>query len=174
MELNNNDLFEDSLWNLDEDWAREAVNQVREWNQIKNVLRTNKGKPKANHFNSNNSSLFNKQRSCSQVKNSNFEFSATWSLSNRIKWYPNWITISQTIKIEGKIIEKDHKRVQIKKTATKLDEYVNDISPIASKHLNKSESPSKLRKARLLVSNVKDLDSTRIISKLQDFNSSLC
>ena len=51
MEYSKSDLFDDSLWNLGDDFSLDRANLVKECYQIKNVLQTNKGIDNLNYIN---------------------------------------------------------------------------------------------------------------------------
>ena len=77
METDSFALLDDSLWNFDGEWDSVSTNRVREWHQIKNVLRINKGKPKDYEFDLSLNLNICKPKSCIREK-----FGKVWK-----SWY---------------------------------------------------------------------------------------
>ena len=78
------------------------------------------------------------------------------------------------MQFESKVIKRDKRTLKQKLTATKIDEYARDVTPNRNQKYNKKvDPPLKLKKARVWISEIKNSDSTRIISKLQEFSKSI-
>ena len=76
--------------------------------------------------------------------------------------------------IENKVIKRDKRTLKQKLTATKIDEYARVITPNRNKKYSKKvDPPLKFKKARIWISEIKNSDSTKIISKLQEFSKSI-
>ena len=171
MENNTSTLFDDSLCNFDDEWDSVSTNEVRAWYEIKNVLRTNKGKPIDNEFDLSSCLNLCKPKSCIRSKHVALDFQANSSLTKRTKRFYESTPHVRQIQPSCWAIKYARKERELKLTATKVDDNLNEIIPKVKRWHIKSESPTKKKLKKIHYSEFKNLDSTRIISKLQELEN---
>ena len=170
METDSIALFDDSLWNFDGEWDSVPTNRVREWYQIKNVLRINKGKPKDHEFYLSLNLNICKPKSCIRKRFEKVDIKDSNSLTKRNKWYYQSTPLTDLIHWDNRDIKVERKQRKEKLTATKVDDNLREVHSKTKRNQIKSESPMKKKLKKIHIEDIKNLDSTKIILKLQELD----